>query len=121
MTTGVITTAEIIRERFPGKVVLTVAEVAIVIGQHPDHVRDRLRNGSLVPGLQRDGGRWRVPVESLVEAIDRLTAPPGPAKVLPPSQLASTANPTRKQRPMKAHFEAMRRRAERDKGPPCAW
>lgn len=119
MTTDAISTAEIIHARFPGKVVLTVTEVAIVIGQHPDHVRGRLRNGSLVPGLRRDGGRWRVPVESLVEAIDRLTAPPEPAKLPPPSQLASTANPTRKGRPLKAQFE--RRRAVRDRGPPCAW
>lgn len=119
MTTEAITTADIIHARFPGKVVLTVTEVAIVIGQHPDHVRGRLRNGSLIPGLRRDDGRWRVPVESLVEAIDRLTAPPGPAKPLPPSQLASTANPTRKGRPLRAHFERMR--AVRDRGLPCAW
>lgn len=105
-----ISTAEIIHARFPGKVVLTSAEVAIVLGQHVDHVRDRLLNGSLIPGLRKDGARWRVPVASLVEAIDRLTEPPGPAKVLPPSQLASTANPTRRQRPLTAHFEAMRRR-----------
>ncbi len=50
------TTADIIRERFPGRVVLTPAEVAEVIGQHPDHVRDRLLSGTLIPGLRKDGG-----------------------------------------------------------------
>ncbi|MCL7713203.1 helix-turn-helix domain-containing protein [Stenotrophomonas mori] len=106
------TTADIIRELFPGRVVLTPAEVAEVIGQHVDHVRDRLLRGTLIPGLRKDGGRWRVPVADLAEAIDGL-ARPSPPPVLTRSQMASTASPTRRRRPLGPHFAAIHARTQR--------
>jgi len=103
-----LTTEERIAARYPGKEVLTPKQVADVIGQHVDHVRDRLLNGSLIPGLRKDGGRWRIPVGSLIEAIDSLSRPDGPAPLPPASQLASTAPLTRRRRPLNAHRERMR-------------
>jgi len=106
------TTADIIRERFPGRVVLMPKQVAEVIGQHPDHVRDRLLRDTLIPGLRKDGGRWRVPVADLVEAVDRLTRPVPPPAVTR-SQMASTASPTRRRRPLGPHLAAIHASAQR--------
>lgn len=102
------TVAEAIEARFPGKPILTPKQVAEVMGQHPDTVRDRLLHGTLVPGLRKDHGRWRVPVDKLVAAIESLTEPDGPAPVPTRSQIASTASPFRKGRPLDA-YRARRR------------
>jgi hypothetical protein len=82
-------TADIIRERFPGRAELGPDEVAAVLHGRTDRsavqrVREELDRGLLVPGLRKRGGRWRVPVGPLVAALDGLaeTAPsasPAPA------------------------------------------
>jgi|GEM_PF-1994085 hypothetical protein len=71
-------TADIIRERFPGRIVLTPEEVAVVMKRKPTRgtvqgIRERLKSGTLIPGLKRQGGRWEVPVAALVNAIDGMT------------------------------------------------
>lgn len=98
------TTADIIRTCFSGRVVLTPAETAKVIDQHVDHVRDRLQKGTLILGLRKDGGRWRIPVALLVDAVDGLARPSPPSPVSPPSQLQSLPAPIRRRRPLTAHL-----------------
>ena len=70
-------TGTIIQERFPGRVVLSPEEVAEVWRGSRSRkavgaIRKRLSRGTLVPGLKKNGGRWEVPVEGLVKAIERL-------------------------------------------------
>lgn len=76
-----LTTAEIIATKFPGRVVLTPEEVAEVwkgkttrgvVGE----VREKLKRGTLIPGLRKNGGRWDVPVSDLIKAIDALASAP---------------------------------------------
>jgi len=71
------TTEEIINGRFPGRVVLTPPEVAEVwrgerTREAVGAIRKRLSRGTLIPGLKKNGGRWEVPVEGLIKAIERL-------------------------------------------------
>ena len=70
-------TSDIIRERFPGRGVLTPPEVAEVwrgerTREAVGAIRKRLSRGTLIPGLKKNGGRWEVPVEGLIKAIERL-------------------------------------------------
>lgn len=72
-------TSEIIQQRFPGRVVLTPDEVAEVwrgsrSREAVGAIRKRLTRGTLIPGLKKSGGRWEIPVESLINAIKGLTA-----------------------------------------------
>lgn len=72
-------TGTIIQERFPGRVVLSPEEVAEVWRGSRSRkavgaIRKRLSRGTLVPGLKKNGGRWEVPVEGLVKAIEKLMA-----------------------------------------------
>lgn len=72
-------TSTIIQDRFPGRVVLSPEEVAEVWRGSRSRkavgaIRKRLSRGTLIPGLRKNGGRWEVPVEGLVKAIERLTA-----------------------------------------------
>lgn len=70
-------TSDIIRERFPGRGVLTPPEVAEVwrgerTREAVGAIRKRLSRGTLIPGLKKNGGRWEIPVGSLIKAIERL-------------------------------------------------
>lgn len=70
-------TSDIIRERFPGRGVLTPPEVAEVwrgerTREAVSAIRKRLSRGTLIPGLKKNGGRWEIPVGSLIKAIERL-------------------------------------------------
>lgn len=70
-------TGTIIQERFPGQIVLTPEEVAEVWrGERSREtvaaIRKRLSRGTLIPGLKKNGGRWEIPVESLIKAIEQL-------------------------------------------------
>ena len=72
-------TSTIIQERFPGRVVLSPEEVAEVwrgsrSRQAVAAIRKRLSRGTLIPGLKKNGGRWEVPVDKLVQAVERLGA-----------------------------------------------
>ena len=74
-------TADIIRERFPGRAELGPDEVAAVLHGRTDRsavqrIREELERGLLVPGLRKRGGRWRVPVGPLVAALDGLADTP---------------------------------------------
>lgn len=70
-------TSDIIRERFPGRGVLTPPEVAEVwrgerTREAVGAIRKRLSRGTLIPGLKKNGGRWEIPVGSLIKAIEAL-------------------------------------------------
>lgn len=74
-----LTTAEIIQQKFPGRAVLTPEEVAEVWkGQvtrsSVESIRQRLKAGTLIKGLRKNGGRWEVPVADLIHAIEGLVS-----------------------------------------------
>ncbi len=59
---------------------MTPAEVALVLFGIGDksgaqRVRERLDKGSLLPGLKKSGGRWLIPVASLVASLEALEKP----------------------------------------------
>lgn len=39
-------------------------------------IREKLKNGTLIPDLGKNGGRWHVPVSELIKAIDVLIPDP---------------------------------------------
>lgn len=70
-------TGTIIQERFPGRVMLTPAEVAEVwrgsrSREAMGAIRKQLSRGTLVPRTKKNGGEWEIPVEKLIKAIERL-------------------------------------------------
>lgn len=70
-------TLDLLRSMFPGKLMLTVEDVARVLGLREDRagreaVTAALRNGTLLPGLRKVMGRWRVPMVSLARWLDGL-------------------------------------------------
>lgn len=60
----------------PGKVMLTVEEVAQVLGRTGaggyEQTREQLAAGVIVPGLRKVGGSWLVPITALAAALDSL-------------------------------------------------
>lgn len=72
-------TFDLLRSMFPGKLMLTVEEVARVLGlpngrAGREAVSAALRQGDLMPGLRKVMGRWRVPLVSLAKWLDGLNA-----------------------------------------------
>lgn len=68
---------EVLQDAFPGRVSLTPKEVARAIhGEGKDTkkrveaVRNALDDGTLIPGLRKNGPRWRVPIAALGAALD---------------------------------------------------
>lgn len=91
----------LLREMFPGKLMLTVEEVARVLGRTGaggyEQTREQLANGVIVPGLRKMGGQWLVPIAALANALDNLVdldslgrASPKP---LPTRHTVISANP----------------------------
>ena len=66
---------------------LEIEQVAEVLGKATrgakGHIRDRIKRGDF-PRARKDGGRWKIPVEDLAEAIEP-TPTPQPAPTLPAS------------------------------------
>jgi len=66
----------LLREMFPGKLMLTVDDVARVLGRTGaggyEQTREQLANGVIVPGLKKMGGQWLVPIAALADALDNL-------------------------------------------------
>lgn len=66
----------LLREMFPGKLMLTVEDVARLLGRTGaggyEQTRGQLANGVIVPGLRKMGGQWLVPIAALANALDDL-------------------------------------------------
>lgn len=68
---------EVLQEAFPGRAALSPKEIARALhGEGKDTkkrveaVRGALDAGTLIPGLRKDGARWRVPIAALGAAMD---------------------------------------------------
>lgn len=66
----------LLREMFSGKLMLTVEDVARVLGRtRPgsyEQTREQLANGVIVPGLKKMGGKWLVPIAASANSLDDL-------------------------------------------------
>ncbi len=91
----------LLREMFPGKLMLTVDDIARVLGRTGaggyEQTREQLANGIIVPGLRKMGGQWLVPIAALADALNNLVdldslsrATPKP---LPTRHTVVSANP----------------------------
>jgi hypothetical protein len=83
-------TLDLLRSMFPGKLMLTVEDVARVLGlpngrAGREAVSAALRNGDVLPGLRKVIGRWRVPMVSLAKWLDGLSDQPATAR--PPASV----------------------------------
>lgn len=68
---------DLLKELFPGRIMLSVDEVAEVMavgGADPSYAQTRreLKEGRIIPGLRRVGNVWKVPITALAEALDRM-------------------------------------------------
>lgn len=71
---------DLLRATFPGRVSLSPREVAVALRgkdtpKRVERVRAELDAGTLIPGLRKDGPRWRVPLLALAEAMDAIARP----------------------------------------------
>lgn len=68
---------EVLQDAYPGRVALSPKEVAQAIyglgkdtKKRVESVRNALDDGSLIPGLRKNGSRWLIPIASLGAAMD---------------------------------------------------
>ncbi len=99
-----LTTAEIISSKFPGRAVLTPEEVAEVWKGKAtrgvvEGVRAKLKAGTLIPGLKKNGGRWEVPVSDLIRVIDGLADDSAPRSIQAPV-MPNSSNRKRQRSPL---------------------
>ncbi|RDS85948.1 hypothetical protein [Dyella psychrodurans] len=88
-----MSTLDILRERFPGRVALTPKEIAQAIHgdaaatkKRVESIREKLDAGTLIPGIRKGKGekRWLVPIDALARALDDRSRPDD-RPVLPPA------------------------------------
>src|SRR5690606_35499620 len=89
----------------PGRVVLTPEEVAEVWKGKATRgvvggIREQLKNGTLIPGLKKTGGRWVIPVSDLIKVIDGLADDSTPRDVDLPQVPSPTVQKGRKKAPI---------------------
>ncbi len=97
-----LTTEEIVASKFPGRVVLTPEELAEVWKGKTtrgvvEGIRAKLKAGTLIPGLKKNGGRWEIPVEDLIKVIKGLADDSKPRPITTPTM--SNPTPGRRNRP----------------------
>lgn len=73
-----LTSKEHIEALFPGRICITPEELALAWKGKAtkgvvQSIRRKLKDGTLIPGLRRDGGRWNIPVPAVVNVLDELT------------------------------------------------
>ncbi len=90
---------DILRDMFPGRAMLDIADVAMVLNRTGagayEQTRAGLSAGKIVPGLRRHiNGRWLVPITALAAALDNLVEVDEDACATPRPQPARRAAPT---------------------------
>lgn len=89
----------VLRDMFPGKAMLSVENVALVLGRTGagayEQTREQLASGVIVPGLRKVGGGWLVPITALAAALDGLVEIDDrrQARPLPMRHAVISANP----------------------------
>lgn len=73
-----LTSKEHIEALFPGRICITPEELALAWKGKAtkgvvQNIRRKLKDGTLIPGLKRDQGRWNIPVPAVVNVLDELT------------------------------------------------
>ena len=87
-----MSTLDILRDKFPGRVALSPKEVAQALHgdakttkKRVEAVRKKLDNGTLIPGIRKARGeRWSIPLDALARALDERSRP-DVAPILPPA------------------------------------
>ena len=88
-----MSTLDILRTKFPGRVTLSPKEVAQALHgdakttkKRVEAVRKKLDDGTLIPGIQKARGdkRWSIPLDALARALDE-RGRPDVAPLLPPA------------------------------------
>jgi hypothetical protein len=103
---------DLLRESFPNRIALSPKEVAKALcgkdtPKRVERVRAELDAGTLIPGLRKDGPRWRVPLVALAEAMDATARPPVDAR-------APSAPSTRRRSPIGPRLLLQKQRRARD-------
>lgn len=77
-----LSSTEVLQASFPGRSSLSPKEIAQAIygegkatKKRVEQINRALNEGRLVPGLRKDGARWRVPIAALGAAMDRRVQP----------------------------------------------
>jgi hypothetical protein len=71
-------TLDLLKSMFPGKVMLTIDDLALVLRNENsratrESVAGAIRRGDILPGLRKSMGRWLVPITTLAAWLDSLT------------------------------------------------
>lgn len=78
LTALALTTRELVEALFPGRLCITPEELAHAWKGKAtrgvvQRIRGKLKDGTLIPGLQRNGGRWDIPVPSVATILEEMT------------------------------------------------
>ena len=118
-------TLDLLKSMFPGKVMLTIDDLALVLRNENsratrESVAGAIRRGDILPGLRKSMGRWLVPITTLAAWLDSLTvaADESAAKAPAANRETSSAHlpvndaPHRGRKPDSVRKAAQRERAQ---------
>ncbi|HMM68483.1 MAG TPA: hypothetical protein PKC03_16225, partial [Dokdonella sp.] len=118
-------TLDLLKSMFPGKVMLTIDDLALVLRNENsratrESVASALRRGDILPGLRKSMGRWLVPITTLAAWLDSLTVAAEESATNVPSASRGTSStslpaydlPQRGRKPDSVRKAAQRERAQ---------
>lgn len=118
-------TLDLLKSMFPGKVMLTIDDLALVLRNENsrstrESVAGAIRRGDILPGLRKSMGRWLVPITTLAAWLDSLTVAADESATNVPSANRGTSSarlpvndaPHRGRKPDSVRKAAQRQRAQ---------